>query len=480
VVALGLLAVLLLVVGVIGLQALNGANARADRLIELQRKTAAYRDLRQTTSDELSAVASALASGTPSELEIAARQVNLGVFDVDRLEFVAVDERELVAQVREAHVAFAAALTAAIDLARAGRAPEARARYAADAKPLADRLDRRTNELVHKAEAEMFDAVQASKAAYDASQVTVIGAAAGSILLALVLGLALSLSVVRPLHAIDGHLTGIEAGDFTKHVAVANRDELGSLATHLNKMNDELGRLYEEVEAANRNKSVFLANMSHELRTPLNAIIGFSEVLLARMFGELNARQEEYLKDVLVSGQHLLTLINDILDLSKIEAGRMELQPSRLGVAPLIDGSVTMIRERAAKLGIAVSVHVDPDVGEIDADERKLRQVLFNLLSNAVKFTPEKGRIDVSAVRRNGEVRVSVKDNGIGIALADQERIFEKFEQAESGRRQEASTGLGLALAKSFVELHGGRLWVESAPGAGSTFTFSVPDIRVA
>jgi signal transduction histidine kinase len=479
VVALGLLAVLLLVVGVIGLQALNGANTRTDQLIQLQRKTAAYQDLRQTTSDGLSAVASALASGSHSELEIAARRVDIGVFDVDRLEFVAADERDLVAQVREAHIAFAAALTAVIDLARAGRPAEASARYATDAKPLADRLDRRTNELVHKAEADTFDAVQVSKTAYDASQATVIGAAVGSILLSLVLGLALSLSLVRPLRAIEGHLTGIAAGDFTKHVAVANRDELGSLGTHINAMNDELGRLYEAVEAANRNKSTFLANMSHELRTPLNAIIGFSEVLLQRMFGELNPRQEEYLRDILVSGQHLLTLINDILDLSKIEAGRMELQSTRVSVALLIDGSVMMIRERAAEQAITVAVQVDADVGDIDGDERKLRQVLFNLLSNAVKFTPKQGRIEVGAVRRDGEVRVSVKDNGIGIALADQGRIFEKFEQAESGRRQEASTGLGLALAKSFVELHGGRLWVESAPGAGSTFTFSVPEVRV-
>jgi signal transduction histidine kinase len=345
---------------------------------------------------------------------------------------------------------------------------------------LAERLDRRTNELVHKADTETFDALLANRIAYDGSQATVIGAAIGSMLLAILLGLVLSLSVVRPLRAIEGHLTGIAAGDFSRQLVVANRDELGSLAMHLNKMNDELGRLYEEVEAANRNKSVFLANMSHELRTPLNAIIGFSEVLLQRMFGELNERQEEYLRDVLASGQHLLALINEILDLAKIEAGRMELQTSRVGVAPLIDGSVTMIRERAAKHAIALAVRVDADVGEIDADERKLRQVLFNLLSNAVKFTPENGRIEVDAVRRNGEVRVSVKDNGIGIALADQARIFEKFEQAESGRRQEASTGLGLALAKSFVELHGGRLWVESAPGAGSTFTFSLPDVREA
>ena len=445
-----------------------------ERLLDLQRKTAAYRDLRQTTSDELAMVASALGSGSPADLQSAARQVNLAIFDVERLEFVAADERDLVASVREAHAAFAAALLAAIDLARTGRPDEARTRYATDAKPLADRLDRRTNELVHKADADTFDAVQVSGAAYDASQRTVIGAALGTILLAGLLGAALSFAVVRPLRAIDDHLTAIAAGDFTRHVAVANRDELGSLATHLNTMTDELGRLYEKVEVANRNKSEFLANMSHELRTPLNAIIGFSEVLLQRMFGELNEKQDEYLRDVLVSGQHLLVLINEILDLSKIEAGRMELELGRVTMASLIDGSVLMIRERAAKHGIALDVRVDPDLGEIDVDERKIRQVLFNLLSNAVKFTPERGRIEVSAVRVAGEVRVSVKDNGIGIAAADQVRIFEKFEQTDSGRRQEASTGLGLALAKSFIELHGGRIWVESAPGEGSTFSFTL------
>ena len=478
--SLGLLAALLLLTGGIGLLALQDANARADQLTQLQRKTTAYRDLRQTAAEDLTAVASALASGSPAELETAARQVNLGVSDVDRLEFVAPDERDLVAQIRDAHVAFASALIASIDLARAGRPDEARARYATEAKPLADKLDRRTNELVHKAESEMFDAAQANRSAYDASQATVIGSAIGSIALALVLGIALALSIVRPLRAVEGHLTGIAAGDFTKQVTVANRDELGSLATHLNAMNDQLGQLYSELDAANRNKSIFLANMSHELRTPLNAIIGFSDVMLQQMFGPLNEKQTEYTRDILVSGHHLLDLINDVLDLSKVEAGKMEPEPGRVAVQPLLDGSVTMIRERAAKRAIAVSVDVGADVGDIQADERKLRQVLYNLLSNAVKFTPERGRIDVGAVRVDGEVQVSVKDSGIGIALADQARIFEKFVQAESGRRQEASTGLGLALAKSLVELHGGRLWVASAPGLGSTFTFSVPDVRPA
>lgn len=474
-VSLGLLVLLLLVVGVVGLLALQDANARADHLVELQRKTAAYRDLRQAASEELSAVASVLAAPSAAELERVVRQVNLGNFDVERLEFVAADERELVRQVRADHTSFSGALNAVLELAQAGRLDDARARYGAEAIPLADRLDRRTNQLVHQAEADAFDAVEASRAASDRSRAAVIGVAIGSVLLAVALGTALALSVVRPLLAIDDRLASISRGDFGRHLEVANRDELGTLTAHLNLMNDELGRLYAEVEAANRNKSEFLANMSHELRTPLNAIIGFSEVLLQRMFGDLNERQEEYLRDVLVSGQHLLSLINDVLDLSKVEAGHMELVLAPVDVSALVAGATVMIRERASAHGISLVQRVDPNVGDVTADERKVRQVLFNLLSNAIKFTPQGGRIEVGALRQEREVHISVKDSGVGIAAEDQSRIFEKFEQTTTGRRQEASTGLGLTLAKSFIELHGGRIWVDSAPGLGSTFTFTLP-----
>ena len=474
-VSLGLLVVLLLVVGTVGLLALQDANARADHLIELQRKTAAFRDLRQAASEELTAVASVLAAPSAAELDRTVRQVNLGNFDVERLEFVAADQRDLVAQVRADHTSFSQALSAVLDLAQRGRLDDARARYGSEAIPLADRLDRRTNQLVHQAEAEALDAAAASRDASDRSRAAVFGVAVGSVLIALVLGTALSVAVGRPIRAVDDRLANISRGDFAQHVEVANRDELGTLAAHLNLMNDELGRLYAEVEAANRNKSEFLANMSHELRTPLNAIIGFSEVLLQRMFGELNERQEEYLRDVLMAGQHLLSLINDVLDLSKVEAGRMELELGTVDVSALVAGATVMIRERANAHGISLAQRLDPNVGNVTADERKVRQVLFNLLSNAIKFTPEGGRIEVSAVRQDREVLLAVKDSGAGIAPEDQSRIFEKFEQTTTGRSQEASTGLGLTLAKSFIELHGGRIWVESAPGLGSTFTFTLP-----
>jgi signal transduction histidine kinase len=231
-----------------------------------------------------------------------------------------------------------------------------------------------------------------------------------------------------------------------------------------------------QIEAANRHKSEFLANMSHELRTPLNAIIGFSEVLGEKLFGELNEKQAEYTEDILSSGRHLLALINEILDLSKVEAGRMELEVATFDLPLAIDNARTFVRERAAKHGINLDVTVDERLGDFVGDERKIKQVLLNLLSNAVKFTPEGGRIGIKARQADGSVEISVSDTGIGIAPEDQARIFEEFRQVGSDYAHKVEgTGLGLTLAKKFVELHGGRIWVESEVGKGSRFIFTLP-----
>jgi len=235
----------------------------------------------------------------------------------------------------------------------------------------------------------------------------------------------------------------------------------------------------QQLEIASRHKSEFLANMSHELRTPLNAIIGFSEVLLQGLFGEVNEKQREYLADVLGSGQHLLSLINDILDLSKIEAGRMDLELTTFRFRDALDSGLTIVRERAARHAIQLNAVVASDVGTLEADERKVKQILYNLLSNAVKFTPDGGRVEVSARAENGDVRVEVRDTGIGVAPDDQEQIFEEFRQVGRERSREG-TGLGLTLTKRFVELHGGRIWLDSTPGQGSTFTFTLPTRRAA
>jgi signal transduction histidine kinase len=230
-----------------------------------------------------------------------------------------------------------------------------------------------------------------------------------------------------------------------------------------------------ELEIASQHKSEFLANMSHELRTPLNAIIGFSEVLSERMFGEINEKQAEYLTDILESGRHLLSLINDILDLSKIEAGRMELEPTDFDLPSAIENTLILVRERAQRRGIALGRTVDERLGMIRADERKLKQVLLNLLSNALKFTPEGGQIDVRARAHNGEAEISVTDTGVGIAPGDQEAVFEEFRQVGTRARKVEGTGLGLAISRKFIELHGGRIWVKSQVGMGSTFAFTLP-----
>jgi signal transduction histidine kinase len=269
-----------------------------------------------------------------------------------------------------------------------------------------------------------------------------------------------------------------EAGHFSREVVSL----LETFATQ-SVVAIQNARLFREIEdksrqleAASRHKSEFLANMSHELRTPLNAVIGFSEVLLQRMFGELNAKQDEYLKDIYASGQHLLSLINDILDLSKIEAGRMELAPAPFHLPSALDNAVTLVKERASRHGIVLRVDVDSRLGQIVGDERKIKQLLLNLLSNAVKFTPEGGRISVKATLTDGAVEIAISDTGIGIAPEDQAAIFEEFRQVghDETRKQEG-TGLGLTLAKKFIELHGGRIWVESELGRGSTFTFTLP-----
>ncbi len=236
----------------------------------------------------------------------------------------------------------------------------------------------------------------------------------------------------------------------------------------------EIGKKSEQVEVASRHKSEFLASMSHELRTPLNAVIGFSDVLLDGMFGALNAKQCEYLEDIRDSGRHLLELLNEILDLSKIEAGRMELEPAPFSLVEALERGLTMVRDRAAQHSLELSLEVEPGLDTIVADELRIRQVILNLLTNAVKFTPDGGSVEVKARRLDGELETTVRDTGIGIGEEDQARIFESFQQGGRDAKEEG-TGLGLTLSRRIVELHGGRVWVESELGRGSTFGFTIP-----
>jgi len=324
------------------------------------------------------------------------------------------------------------------------------------------------------------------------------------LVLAVLASALLARRMVRPITAIDSAARRIGEGAFDERIAVDTGDELQSLSETFNHMAAQLEELHadlerrvddrtrdlsaaleenaallrrleergRELEAASRHKSEFLTAMSHELRTPLNAIIGFSEVLQERTVGGLNERQTAYLGDIRAAGRHLLALIEDLLDLAKIEAGRVDLDVGATDVAECIDVGFMMVRERAAGRGVRLEMDVDPAVGRIPADERRLRQVVVNLLANAVTFSPEGGVVQALARREGDEVRIAIRDGGPGIAPADQERIFETFEQVGRGG---GGSGLGLPLSRALVELHGGRLWVESRLGEGSTFVVALP-----
>jgi signal transduction histidine kinase len=345
----------------------------------------------------------------------------------------------------------------------------------ADAEGIASDLYQDAADLADGTRAEVEELIARNASSFASSRALFIGVSAGALVLALLLGFVLSWSLIGPIQRIDNRLAAIASGDFSGGVEVENRDELGALGANVNRMNDELRRLYTELEAASQHKSEFLANMSHELRTPLNAIIGFSQVLRDEMVGSVNEKQAEYLDDIISSGNHLLSLINDVLDLSKVEAGQVELEVHPFSLREALERGVVMVRERATEDGVRVAFVADPVVDVVDGDERRIKQVIFNLLSNAVKFTPAGGEIDVSATWVIGEVRVSVADTGPGVAPEDRDRIFEEFQQSETGVGLREGTGLGLALSKRFVELHGGRIWVESELGRGSTFTFALP-----
>ncbi|MFC2003751.1 response regulator [Chloroflexota bacterium] len=251
------------------------------------------------------------------------------------------------------------------------------------------------------------------------------------------------------------------------------------LAVKVRESAMELELALRDAQAANQSKSAFLASMSHELRTPLTAILGLTEVLQEEYFGKVNNKQKEYLSDIYESGQHLLSLINDILDLAKIEVGKMELERGPVVVKELLENSLVMIKEKAGNHSIKLEIDLAPEIEGLtmQADDRKLKQIIFNLLSNAAKFTPDRGHIQLSAKCEDGKLVVAVTDTGIGIPPEKQESVFDEFYQAESGLKDKTpGTGLGLSLSRRMVGMHGGEIWCESeGDGKGSRFVFTLP-----
>ena len=487
-------AALVVAVGLLGLRVLGQSNERAARLGVLQERSLAYGKLESDTrairlllnenpGPDFYAVNPAIVPLGRKKSDVAIDQAVQNALvrlrpqtNADRLGFVPpLEDRLVLRQIRARSERLQKVIGRIVESSISGVPEE-------EQKPLRNQAHRLATDL-YQAAADLASAttvatealIAENASSYASQRNLFVGVAVAAMVLALLLGLILSWSVIGPIQRIDSRLAAIAAGDFSGHVDVDNRDELGALAANVNRMNDELDRLYKELETTSRHKSEFLANMSHELRTPLNSIIGFSQVLREGMFGEVNEKQEEYLDDIISSGNHLLSLINDVLDLSKVEAGQVELEVEPFSLRDALERGVVMVRERATKDGVQVAFAADPEVDVVEGDERRVKQVIFNLLSNAVKFTPSGGAVDVRASQVNGEVRVSVADTGPGIALADRDRIFEEFQQTEAGDVQPEGTGLGLALSKQLVELHGGRIWVDSRLGEGSTFVFTLP-----
>jgi signal transduction histidine kinase len=654
---------LLIVLGAVGLQVLSGVNAQTFELIKLQRKIAAYRQVQHDTTNQLYSISTALLLQDERMLDAALRQLNQFSYDLDRMEFVAASEEQVLGEVRQEYNQITAKVTRVVELIRAGRTDEARRMQLDEIIPSADRLERLTNQLVNIAEADMVAAIEATEGAYGTSRLIVVSFAVGSILLALGLGYIISWSLIEPVKKIEMRLRQIAAGDFAQQVAVVNRDELGVLARNVNQTSEQLGRLYQEVqartaelarsvgelealaevskavnstldldtvlqtivakavqlsdtdagtiyvfsstrqqfrlratfgmsneliaaifnqpiglndpgigdaarrrtpiqvpdltegapssvqkivldagyrsvlvvpllrpnkivgalvvrrrkpgefdeqvvrlmetfaaqsvlaiqnaklfreieekgrelEAASRHKSQFLANMSHELRTPLNSVLGFTELLVDGIYGELPDKAKTTVARVQANGRHLLGLINDVLDLSKIEAGQLTLALEDYSVGQIVRSAVTAVEPLAHSKGLSLAATVAENLPLGRGDERRLTQVLLNLAGNAVKFT-ETGALDIRADAVDGHFEISVRDTGPGIAPKDQVLIFEEFQQVDnSSTKQKGGTGLGLAISKRIVEMHGGTISVESVPGSGSTFRMRIP-IRV-
>jgi signal transduction histidine kinase len=399
------------------------------------------------------------------------------------------EERSLIQQIRGRQDGVMNAVADIANAIRDGKLDEARASLLGRQERAYQDIEALVGRLVDVENRYMLDLKHAVETANFRSILLTACFAALAVVLALLCGFVISWSCLLPLRKAQEFLGAVSAGDFTARITVPNRDEFGAQAARLNHMSEEIGRLMGEqqrtatalrelntsLEHASRAKSEFLANMSHELRTPMNAILGFTEMMRDGLYGEVPDELKEPLADIHTNGRHLLGLINDVLDLSKIEAGRMELALQDYAVADVVDSVRVSLRSLAHERGLEFVTRVAPDLPVAHGDAKRITQCLMNLAGNALKFTRQ-GRVEIAVERQGDELVYRVTDTGIGIPKDELGKVFDEFRQVDGAvTREFGGTGLGLSITKRFIEMHGGRIWVDSEPGQGSTFWFAVP-----
>ena len=485
-----LIALLLIAMAVMSLQAINSVARQSRLLDQAHQRVEDSRQIARTVGAQMNFIRNAVLLRDEATIESILRESDrfgntLAVLDRS----AASEEKEAIQRIREVHTQVLSTVGAVATLIRAGKVDEAMTLHLNESQPLYREVTSLVTRVVQSEEAEMARLRPQVAAASRKALWLMGGFAAASIFLALLLGFVISWSFILPVREAEGFLAHVTKGDFSTSIDVPNRDEFGALAARMNAMSRELHQLNEdqrraaqqlqrlnaELEQASRAKSDFLANMSHELRTPLNAILGFTEMIVDGVYGDVPPEIREPVADINTCGRQLLRLINDVLDLSKIEAGRMELALDAYSVEDVVNTVKTSLRSLAAEKGLDFVTVVQPDMPICHGDAKRITQCLVNLAGNALKFTRE-GRVEIGAEIRDGALLFRVSDTGIGIAASQLGHIFEEFRQVDATiTREFGGTGLGLSITKKFVELHGGRIWVESEAGKGSTFFISMP-----
>jgi signal transduction histidine kinase len=485
-----LIALLLIALGAMSLQSIASV-ARQSRLLDQARERVdATRQIEHALGLQMTFTRNALLLRDDATIESIFRESNRFRDTFDRLEVAAPPEqRDTIRRLRITQDKVMATVARIAALTRDDKVDEAMALHLDEGTPLYREIATLVTRAVRAEEAGMSLLREGVEATYRRALLLTGGVAGASIFLALVLGFVISWSFILPVREAEGFLGRVAKGDFGASIAVANRDEFGALARRMNEMSRELHQLYDEqrrvahqlrglnadLEQASHAKSNFLASMSHELRTPMNAILGFTEMIRDGLYGEVPPEIQEPVSDIHTCGQQLLGLINNVLDLSKIEAGRMELAVGEYVVEDVVGTVKLSLRALAASKGLDLVTSVAPDLPLCTGDGKRLTQCLMNLAGNALKFTRE-GRVEIRVERQDEELLFAVADTGIGIPAEQIGAVFEEFRQADATvSRDFGGTGLGLPITKKLVELHGGRIWVESEPGKGSTFFFTIP-----